>query len=88
MIASRLAGVTRALDDAALQFEDRAEAGRHAPHEGQQRQNARQEEVEHVPARHNVLQQRREQRQVQDRGGESHDQPDRVAQQLGDVALE
>jgi hypothetical protein len=53
----------------------------------------RQEEVEHVLAgqatRHSqVLQQRREQRQVQDGSREPHDQPDRVAQQLGDVPLE
>src|ERR1700722_18961441 len=70
-IADRLpGGPPQPLDDAALQLEDRAETGRHAGGERQQRQDAGQEFVKHHGARlaGQPLQQRREQSEVQDRG--------------------
>ena len=82
-----------ALDDPGLQLEDRPEAGGRPAGEGQQGDDARQEDVEHAPARQGrrpreVLEQRGEQGQVEDGGGEAHEQPDRIAQHLDGLALE
>jgi len=93
-MANRLAGVTRSRSVTPdPQLEDRARPGPLPPGEGQQGQDARQEEVEHVPGRQagradQVLEQRGEQGEVKDRGGEADHQPDRAAQQLDQVAAE
>ena len=84
-------GHPEALDDAGSKLEDRAESLGGAAREREEREDAGKKDVEHRsgrPSSREVLEQRREQHEIEHGRREPDEQPHRIAQLLGEMPLE